>query len=113
MDNQTPESKLTTPEHSKLTSMTKRKSNTAAPSVDPPRLVRLSDPQKTLLANLAAGDTAAPGYKPAEKLIGYGLAEIREGKWSGDRVIISDAGRSYFEANAKAMRGGVVTPKTN
>lgn len=78
----------------------KRKSNTAAPSVDPPRLVRLSDPQKRLLANLAAGDTAAPGYKPAEKLIGYGLAEIREGKWSGDRVIISDAGRSYFEANA-------------
>lgn len=71
-----------------------------------PLIVRLSDPQKRLLANLAAGDSAAPEYKPAEKLIGYGLAEIREGKWSGDRVIISDAGRSYFEANAGAMAVG-------
>lgn len=69
---------------------------TSVPAVDLPRLVRLSSPQRLLLENLALGGSAVPTYTPAKKLVELGLARVRFGKWAGDQVVITDAGKTFL-----------------
>ena len=59
--------------------------------------MKLTNPQKELLAEVYNGENrVSESYRPAQRLVEFGLCEWQQGKYGGSRLNLTDAGRRYL-----------------